>query len=170
MRRQWLIALIVFLIFIIGAGFIIYLFYTDGDSQYTLRIENPVLGLSDEDAVNAFNESFVLYLLASIGAGNLHNAPFSSAFPTLEIVVSDVHYNAVVEDGRIKVDRGDVPDEDIRIISSAGEAVKMMRDKNFIENSFRSGASQIELVAGKAELFAKGYLQIYRELTGKDAE
>lgn len=43
----------------------------------------------------------------------------------------------------------------------------MIRDKNYVEESFRNGKSSIELVAGKTELFEKGYLALYTKITGK---
>jgi len=43
----------------------------------------------------------------------------------------------------------------------------MINDKNYIEQSFKDGTSQIELVATKTTLFSKGYLSLYTDLTGE---
>ena len=37
----------------------------------------------------------------------------------------------------------------------------------YIKESFSSGKSEFELVANKATLFSKGYLSLYKDLTGK---
>ncbi len=45
---------------------------------------NPAEGLSVEQAIVEFDESFVYYLLFNIKAYNLHNPPLSSAEPRIE--------------------------------------------------------------------------------------
>jgi len=43
----------------------------------------------------------------------------------------------------------------------------MLQNKDYISESFQSGASKMEMVAGKTELASKGYLEIYTGITGK---
>ena len=135
--------------------------------QGTTALQNPVVGLSDDAAAVAFNESFVLYLLASIEAQHLHNPPLSSDTPKIELHVDNLVFQAIVDDGGIHVERGNIAEKDIVITTTAREGVKMLRDRNYIARSFQSGDSSIQLVSNKATLFAKGYLSLYRDLTGK---
>ncbi len=132
----------------------------------TKTLINPVNGLSTEVAVEKFDESFVYYLLASIGVQGLHAPPLSSNNPKMEIIVSGDEYNAEVEDGKIKVGRGLIDDEDIIITTTKEEAVAMLRDKNYVSTSFNDGKSSVEIIAGNIELATKGYLKIYEELGG----
>lgn len=172
MKKKIIVILIIIFIFLglfLLLGSVLYKKYIGSDkNRETAYIKNPVIGLSDIQAVASFNESFILYLLASIGASKLHNSPFSSELPLLEIQVGDITYYAQIADTQIIIGKGFVQGEDVIITTSALEAIHMLRDQAYIEKSFISGFSQIELIAGKPELFAKGYLQIYRELIGKE--
>ena len=143
------------------------LFKSNNEGIYKGLVKNPILNLTDEQAVMFFDESFVFYLLHSIKAYDLHNPPLSSDYPRIEINVVDEVYSAVVVKGLINVTRGQIANEDIVIKTTKEEAVKMLRDKNYVTKSFNEGFSTIELVAGKTTLFTKGYLNLYDELMGK---
>ena len=130
------------------------------------KIINPVSGLSKEEAISEFNESFVYYLLYSIKAYNLHNPPMSNDEPKIEIIVDDQAYNARIVEGAIIVNGGSIEKKDIVITATKEEAIKMLQDRNYIAQSFSNGKSNIDLIESKSTLFAKGYLSIYHELTG----
>jgi len=167
----WVAGGLMFLLLVVvglGAGdsFLeFFIFNLDTDGVELSEIRNPVLGLSDEEAIDAFDEEFVLFLLYSINVHELRNAPISFEEPRMEILVDDKIYNARVEKGRVYVGVGEIEREDVIVKTSASEAVKMLRDKNYISSSFRSGGSTMELVAGRAKLFGKGYLSIYESVT-----
>lgn len=167
-RRHWFA--IIFSILLVLCGLIYYFLFFEGYNAYSeinKQRTNPVSNLSVEEAVIQFSSGFVSYLLYSIGAGQLHNPPLSSDTPKIEINVGDEIYNAVVEEGNIDVQKGDIASKDIVIILTKEEAVKMMKDSNYVKESFKSGGSRIELVAGETTLFLKGYLKLYNELSGK---
>ncbi|MBS3088235.1 hypothetical protein J4402_00475 [Candidatus Pacearchaeota archaeon] len=128
---------------------------------------NPAASLTNEEAIAAFDESFVYYLLVNIKAYNLHEPLASSDTPKIELYIGEDIFNAEVKDGEIDVNGGEIEGEDIIIRTSKEEAVEMTREKNYIKSSFENGKSSIELVSGKTELFSKGYLKLYTELTGK---
>lgn len=161
-----LIVLLIITFFTLG-GFVYYIFYgADYSEQYTGSgkvLPNPVQSLTDEQASQKFDESFVYYLLVNMKAYNLHNPPFSSDTPKIEINVGEDVYNAEIVQGSINVAKGSAEKEDIRIWTTKAEAVKMLRDKNEVKNSFSSGNSQIELVASKTTLGLKGYLSLYNQ-------
>ena len=84
------------------------------DEQYsTKNLVNPTEGLSLEQAVEKFDESFVYYLLFSIKAYNLHNPPLSGNSPKMEIFVGNEQYNSIINKGKIEIGRGDLEKEDI---------------------------------------------------------
>jgi hypothetical protein len=170
-RNGGIVLWIVLGIFIVGAvvGYLVFgVFGNNPEARQIL--ENPTLGLSDEEAVAQFDETFVIYMLYNIGANKLHRPPLSRDTPEIELLVGDETYSAEVVKGVISVDEGEISDEDILITTSAEEAVKMIRDSEYISDSFSEGKSEIELIAGKVELASKGYLGLYTELTGNEVE
>ena len=159
------ISLVIILIIILFFYFALY--KGNNSNSNSIVLKNPVFELSDEQAIAQFNESFVLYLLYSVKANQLHNSPLSKDTPKIEIAVGEKIFNAEVGEGIIFVEERRIQNKDIIIRTNSAEAVKMLRDKNYISKSFSSGNSEIELVAAKSTLFAKGYLNMYTELTGK---
>jgi len=150
----------------------IFLGSTNYDKVYEEKITsgeiiNPVKNLTTEEAIQRFDEDFVYYLLYSIKAYNLHTPFFNSEVPEIEFQINDDIYNAVIYDGEIIVSEGKINEEDIIIHTSKTEAVKMIQDVDYIDESFQNGDSSIEMVAEKIELFSKGYLEFYEDLTGE---
>ena len=169
-RGNWvLLVSIGFVILLVIALFLYFaLFEQNSEKLYEIRsVVNPVGDLSLEEAVNLFNESFVYYFLYQVKAYNLHNPPLSSRKPGINFVIDDEEYNAVIAKGNIIVNSGNLDNSDIVIRTSKEEAVKIIKNKGYIQESFGSGRSEIDLIASKSELFAKGYLNLYNEITGK---
>ncbi len=172
-KRFIIIAFILFILALIGIGFIYYLLFgfeekNNISNNIRRQITNPAKSLSLEEAIKLFDEDFVLYLLFSIKAYNLHEPLFGSDIPKIELHIEEDIYNARIIDGKINVERGEIDEEDIIITTSKEEAVKIMLDKDYVVDSFRSGLSNIELSANKLELASKGYLSIYEELKEKN--
>ncbi len=174
--RGFVIGLVITLVIIASAvlGILLFVLFTGGDYEevYAERIAsgeivNPVEGLTDEEAVLRFDEGFVYYLLVNIKAYNLHEPMFSSDTPKMEIDVGGDIFNAEILEGEIGVASGGIGGEDVIIRTSKEEAVKMIRDKDYVKESFETGGSSIELIAEETTLFLKGYLKIYDELTGE---
>src|SRR3989344_3616576 len=131
------------------------------------KLINPVSGLSLEEGINEFDEGYIEYLFYELKAYELHNPPLSKDTPRIELDVDSEKYNVLISNGLIKVYFGEIDDEDIMIKTSKEEIVKSLQDKEYIKESFSSGKSEFELVANKATLFSKGYLSLYKDLTGK---
>jgi len=169
-RGAWAfwISIILVVLFIVFLFLYLALFNSNNEGVYMGRvIENPVLSLSDEQALLDFDESFVFYLLYNMKAYNLHNPPLSSDYPKIELDVGGEIFSASVKKGLVSVTDVQILNKDIIIRTTKEEAVKMIRDKDYILQSFGDGKSTIEFVAGKTILFAKGYLNFYNSLTGK---
>jgi len=61
--------------------------------------------------------------------------------------------------------------KDLIIILSKEEAVRALLSqdiKQFLKDSVNNGDTKLEIVAGKVELASKGYLAMYKEITGKE--
>jgi len=151
-----------------GVGGIYYILFKNKSNSSNISggkvLVNPVKGLSLEEAVRKFDASFVYYLLASIKAYNLHEAPFSSDLPKIIIFLEDDAYYGKIVDGKIIVGKGKIEDADIIIYSSKEEVIKIMQDRNYVKQSFSEGLSKIELKSDKLELYSKGYLDLYEEI------
>lgn len=166
------IGIFVFLVLIvvglgIGGSFLEFsVFNLGSDGVGLFEIRNPVLGLSDEEAIDAFDEEFVAFLLYSIDAHKLRDAPISFEEPKIEIFVDEKVFNARVEEGAVIVESGGIDGEDVIVRTSAAEAVRMMRNREYIIESFKSGRLSVEFVASRAKLFGKGYLRVYDSVTG----
>lgn len=130
-------------------------------------IKNPAYNMTISQAAASFNESFVSYILYSIGANQLHNPPLSSDTPKISFYIGEDVYNAEIIKGNVLVKKGQIDNADIIIRTSKLEGAKMMQGKSYVIQSFADGNSKIEMVAGKATLFTKGYLGMYQSLTGK---
>ena len=176
-KKKFIFMIVILLIVIIGLV-CYFMFFNNGvfgvkrsysgGTNYK-PVKNPVEGLSDEQAVAKFDEGFVSYLLYSIGAGKLHNPPFSSKTPKIVFFIDDNIFNAEIISGGIIVKMGNMNNADIMIITSKEEGVKMLRDRNYVVKSFSDGKSSFSALADKLTLFSKGYLDIYNKLTGASA-
>jgi len=168
-------ALIVSLILVILLAVILLYYFLvfspDYNKVYEKKIDNgeiinPVLNKTVEKAVEVFNESFIYYVLVQIKAYNLHNPSLSSDTPKIEFYVDSDVYNVVVDKGAITVSEGFISGPDVRIRTTKTEAVKMVQDSTYISKSFNDGKSSFEQIAGVVTLASKGYINLYKELTG----
>ncbi|MEM0465841.1 MAG: hypothetical protein QXW97_04055 [Candidatus Pacearchaeota archaeon] len=117
-----------------------------------------------------FNHTFLTYLLNSIGVDKLHKSSLGYGYPRLIIVLDDEYWNVVVFDKSkgLTIGEGVIDDIDIKIEISKEEAVRALLSsdiKAFMKNSVINGNTKIETIAKKLELYSKGYLDLYNELT-----
>jgi len=132
--------------------------------------ENLEIPISSNVGNFIVQESHLRYLLNEIGAYQLHTQPMSSENPLIECDVEGKNFFAEVEKGNILFRSEKTYEPDLRIIISSQEVNSILNSENVKEgmkSSVSSGNTQIELVSGYSELFFKGYLQIYKDLTGK---
>ena len=125
---------------------------------------NPVLALTDGQALADFNSDYVFYLLYSAQAYHLHPAAFSQEHPRVLIILDDVMYRAEVLAGTILVSEGAYFDADLSIYSTKQEVIRLLRNPSLLSESFTSGVSYIETHASHATLFSKGYARLYDQL------
>ena len=112
----------------------------------------------------------IALLLYSIKAYELHNPPFSKNTPKIEISIENEAFNSEIINGKIKTQKGAINNKDIQIKTSKSEFLKILNSKDIkkeLQNSAETGNLEIEMRAGKLELASKGYLNIYKEVTGK---
>ena len=164
----WILSVFLVLIFLVVAFLYMSLAKTKVDfTNLNGSLINPSDSLSFDETKMQFDERFVYYLLMSVKAYYLHNAPLSSDEPRIEILVGNRTYSAVVKNTEILIAERGIADPDIRIVTDLDEAAKMVKYPGQVKESFANGKSSIELLASKTTLFSKGYLNLYTELTGK---
>ncbi|MEK6889508.1 MAG: hypothetical protein AABW80_05385 [Nanoarchaeota archaeon] len=166
--REYAVLGIVLILVILAGMFVFMVSYSGVTGKVVREIENPVVDLSVEQAVEEFNEDYIYYLLDKIGARELRSGFLSSEKPTIEISVEGEFYNAIVDKGEIFVSLGRAEEKDIVIFTTKEEIVSMLKYEDYTVTSFEDGKSNIELVAGKSKLFSKGYLNLYKKVTGRE--
>jgi len=172
-------AVILILLIVFAAGFLI------KKPKIEIHLENPLAGITlkytneagytnrtavIEEAVIEFNEDYINYILAALGVGYLHKSPLFEN-PLIEFDLEGDVWNSEVTEGMPGSERGSIDNEDLRISISKEEAIEAILSENieeFMKESVSNGNTKIEMIAGKPELFSKGYLEMYKELTGKE--
>lgn len=165
-KRWWVVLGLGLLVILVGIMFFYFALYNP-ESGETRTLKNPTDGRTVAQSVLEFDESFVEYLLYSVKANELHNPPLSSDKPKIQASIGDKVYNAYVQNGVVYFDSDETENPDLVLTTSTEEAVRMVMDRAYIQDSFGSDRSKVELRASKSLLFAKGYLRVYTELTGK---
>jgi len=183
------ILLIIFVILLVlvvafAAGVIIDKPSKSSSNGSVIVLDNPLKGLvikntntvgevdynkTVEEGIVEFNEEYINYLLRALGVGDLHKSsipPFENPF--IEFNLGEETWNSEIVAGSPKSSRSAIENEDLRIAISKEEAVKVILSENieqYIKDSVNNGNIKIEMIAGKTELFTKGYLEMYSKLT-----
>jgi hypothetical protein len=119
-----------------------------------------------EQAVLKFDLNYIGYILGGLGVSKLESSMVYGN-PRLELALDGDSWNCEIDDGKLIINKGSIDDEDLVIEMNKEEAVKaIMSDniKNFMKESVKSGNTNIIMVAGKTELYSKGYLDMYNSL------
>lgn len=169
------------LLIVFAAGFLV------KKPKIEVHLENPIAGIVlrytnelgytnktavVEEGVIEFNEDYINYILVALGTGYLHKSaipPFKN--PLIEFDLEGETWNSEIKGGMPNSKKGSIDSEDLRISISKEEAVEALLSgdiEQFMKDSVNNGNTKIEMTAGKIELFAKGYLKMYKKLTGEE--
>jgi hypothetical protein len=158
-------SIILILLIVFAAGFLI------KKPKIEIYLENPIArialkytneaGITDKNAVIEegiieFNEDYINYILVAIGTGYLHKSPLFEN-PLIEFDLGGDIWNSEIKEGMPNSKKGQINDEDLKISISKEEAIEALLSSNieeFMKDSVKNGNTNIELVAGKAELFS----------------
>jgi len=135
------------------------------------RVSAEDVGAVVEEAVLKFDKDYINYILVALGINNLHKS-VTFENPKIEIDVGEVWSSEIVK-GVPNTVNSPIDEEDIKITLSKEEAVMALLSQDieqFMKESVSSGRTNIEMVVGKVELFNKGYLGLYKDLTGDELE
>jgi hypothetical protein len=103
-------------------------------------------------------------MASALGLSSLHNPPLSSDTPKIQVYLSGTSYSIEVIDKKVSAKQSAIQNPDLIIKTNLEEIGKMVADKNYIKQSFNSGNSNIEIVAGEMTLLLKGYTKIYSSI------
>ncbi|MDD5191892.1 MAG: hypothetical protein PHH54_00470 [Candidatus Nanoarchaeia archaeon] len=120
-----------------------------------------------EEGVIEFNEEYINYILIALGTGYLHKSPFFEN-PLIEFNLGGEVWSSEIKEGNPNSKKVAIENEDLSVSISKEEAVEALLSENieqFMKDSVANGNTKIEMVAGKTELFTKGYLEMYKYLT-----
>ena len=143
--------------------------------EYSLSIEENDLqnteerkiiieaNLSEIDSVDIKKE-LINYGTIVLKLYNLHNIPFTSQTPKIQIDIGDISYYLEVINGKIILKDGKAVEPDLKITTTEEELFKIIENSNYAEESLSSGRTTIEPVASDFVLFSKGYLELAKEL------
>lgn len=179
--KTLLIIFVVILILLIAfvAGFLI------KKPKVEVHLENPIAGIilkyTDEvgytnktevveEGVIEFNESYINYILVALGTGYLHKSPLFEN-PLIEFDLEGEVWSSEIKEGNPNSKKEAIENEDLRVSISKEEAVEALLSEDieqFMKDSVNNGNTKIEMVAGKTKLFTKGYLEMYKQLTGEE--
>lgn len=182
-KRKWLLILgILLLILLVGGMFFYFATASPNKPRAGTEIENPIADKSEEEALLYFREEYIDYLVFAIGGWKLHNPPLSDETPKVKVIADDEVFVSEIIKGEIKTEKAsefkrtgltsekEIENEDITIKTTKEEIVRSMMSsdmKNYIKSSIQEGKTNLELKASYTTLFSKGYLAIYKDITGK---
>jgi flagellar basal body-associated protein FliL len=162
MKKMWFILGIILIIILVIIAFIYFALAKPSYKKEDFNVERQ--------NVTRVEATHVKYLLNEMGAWQLHNIPLSYEKPGIEVVVDDQTFYAEVDKGVIEVSKESLDNVDLKISVGAEELIKVLASddiKTSIKDSVSAGRIQLELVAGYTKLFSKGYLGLYKDVTGK---
>ena len=160
--KKVVLILLMLIVLVIGIIVFVLFFYPKNAPPADLNTINV-----DKTQVGIEQINLLLY---NIKAYELHNPPLSKNTPKIEIIIEDEAFNSEIINGKIKTVRGVIDNEDIRIKTSKSEFMKILNSdkiKEEMQNSAQNNNLEIEMISGKIELASKGYLNVYKEVTGK---
>ncbi len=153
-------------------------FQLGGSSEEGSNYPNPMNSLINSgknktelvlEGEQSFNESYINYVLFSMGAWNLHSTILSGNLPKIEVQVDETYSSEIIK-GEIFTSLGEIEDEDIVIVTEKKEIIEAILSEDigeYMKDSVRNKRTEIQMVAGYTELYGKGYLEMYGELTGE---
>ncbi len=162
--KKIILILILGIIVIFILGLVGYNFLISNKPDTSLVSGSKII---DKQTIGIEQVSFLLY---SLNAYKLHKVPFSNNNPRIEIAIGEEFYISEVIENRIITTLGRAENKDISIVLSREEFLKILNSENLkqaVQESVAQEKMGLELVAGKPELLAKGYLSLYTEITGE---
>lgn len=166
------------------SGLVFYNLFIGHSFTKSMDMENPLKGMSisfdiiaqektqDESQETTIHideikisPEFISYLLNEIGAWKLRPNPITREKPIINFEIDDEIFSSVVDKGKIITTEGSAKNPDIVFYSNKNDIVKaVLSDEpaDVFKDSYEQGKSSFEIKKSEAELFSKGYFNIYK--------
>ena len=131
------------------------------DGPKTILVKKGSINYTTSD----IEKELVNYTTVLLKLYNLHNIPFTSIPPKVQVKIDNSQYYLEILDGEIIINEGVVDSPDILIETTSDAIINAVNNGGSIGDAISSGDVKIDLVANKLVLFAKGYLSLYNELS-----
>ena len=129
----------------------------DGEKRIIIQAD-----LGDFD-VSSIQKELVNYLSIVLKLYNLHEIPFTSITPKVQVEIDENIYYAEISEGNIIIKEGKAENPEITIKTTNEEVFKIIENKDYAQESIASGNTNIEVTKDYFVLFSKGYLKLYNE-------
>lgn len=130
----------------------------------SLIIDEKILGDLNKSIIQ---ESLINYASVILKLYNLHNIPFTSINPKVQVTIDSDSYYVEIVKGNIIIETWQIRNPDAKISTTREEILKIANNNDYATDSISSGETNIELTANKLVLFSKGYWGLYKEFKGK---
>ena len=127
----------------------------------TIIIKTNTMNYSTSDIERAL----INYTSIILKLYNLHNIPFTSITPKIQIYIDNNAYFIEIINGNIIINNGNANGPDLQIKTTSRDILNMQENNIPIKDAISSGKIEIDIIADKFTLFAKGYLSLYNEIS-----
>ena len=138
------------------------------DGEKTIIIKGSLSNLSSDYNITEedVQKDLINYMGIYLELYNLHEIPFTSITPKVQVYLEGKPYFMEVSKGDIILSDGVAKNPDIVITTTYEEIFKMINNENYVTQSISLNRTTIELKANYFVLFSKGYLTLYNKLKG----
>ena len=145
-------------------------FYQDTESvEYSLNwVSKENLSESSEQITSLeITPELISFFASEIGAGRLRRNPLNFKKPTINFQISGEMFYTIV-DKKIQTSKGNKKDSDLTFITEKSIIEEVFSSQDIKENvkiAVLRGDIEIQQDVSEQELFLKGYLQLYNDLS-----
>ncbi len=135
---------------------------SDGEkSIFVNPLDLNMAGLTTAEA----EKELINYASVILKIYNLHNIPFTSITPKIQVNIDSNSYYLEVSDGKIIIHDGFAAKPDIIVRTTSEEILKIIANHSYAQKSISEGKTKVIMSASKFVLLTKGYLGVYLDLT-----
>ena len=135
------------------------------EGNKTITISGSPLGPMNLGS-SQIEEDLLNYTSVMLKLYNLHNVPYTSNTPKIQVYIDGSGYSIEISGGDINVNPGTISSPDIIMRTTSSEIIKMISGNGYtLQDSIASGKTTIQPVASQFILFSKGYLSLYQGLS-----
>jgi hypothetical protein len=133
-------------------------------NELNLVGEEKEIEIINQANLSNSQEEMVRYIAIALNLYNLHETPYTKITPKIQVGIDGDFYFVEISQGKIIINKGEIVEKDITIVSSSEEIIKIQGNESYAKESILSGKTTVEKMASDFTLFSKGYLDLYKSL------